>query len=268
MALRALLFGFAFVLAAQPPQEQRPKFQPNWPCTGKEPSYDPTYAKAAEATGGQLFLFDRSEAGKTAAFLIGQSSHQQTVFRSVGTIDKGYLDFQVPIDPSIESLFISASVQCMERVILYDAQVKELEPETIHGQNQWYRAGRVATIPQPPPGIWIIRLMGAGPYSISVKAKTPLGMHNLKFADNLPKFGIDQQVDVWLKAPTPSLQFRLVDGKGDTLQPVVLSEATIGEGHWTGSIIPSFKQFRVAASGTDDRGFAFQRVDPRLFEAK
>ena len=37
---------------------------------------------------------------------------------------------------------------------------------------------------------------------------------------------------------------------------------------FTGTVIPGFKQFRVLAEGADERGFPFQRMDPRLFEAK
>ena len=49
-------------------QEQAPVSRPGWPCVAGR-AIDPTYARTAEATGGQVFLFDRSEAGRSTVLM-------------------------------------------------------------------------------------------------------------------------------------------------------------------------------------------------------
>lgn len=91
-----LLSCSAVVLAQSPPAAQSPKWQPAWPCTGKEPSFDPVFAKTAEATGGQLFLFDHSEAGRSLVLVTATARHPETMARSAGTLQESYRDFRVP----------------------------------------------------------------------------------------------------------------------------------------------------------------------------
>src|SRR5580700_6335729 len=38
-----LLFFTAVALAQKPQSDQKPRWQPGWPCTGREPSFDPTF---------------------------------------------------------------------------------------------------------------------------------------------------------------------------------------------------------------------------------
>jgi len=72
---------------------------------------------------------------------------------------------------------------------------------------------------------------------------------------------------VSLNAPGPGVHFLLVDAAGDTLQPLPL-EAVEGQPNmFSGNMVPAFRQFRIVAEGTDEHGYAFQRVDPRLMEA-
>lgn len=258
------------ICAAIPAQDarQRPKFDPNWPCTGKEPSFDPSYAKVAEATGGQVFLFDRSEVARSAVLMAGASQHPETIIRSAGRLETQSFEIRVPVDSTVESLFVSVTLQCMERIALLDPQGKEADPLQIRGEDTWLRAGRISEIPQPQPGAWRLRLTGGGPYFVSVRAKTRIGLHGARFGDSLPRFGAEQKLNLALTFAIPNVEFGLVSPTGDPLQPLVLDPDPNQSNHWTGLVIPSFRQFRVSVTGTDEQGFPFQRTDPRLFEAR
>src|SRR5258708_20402000 len=71
----------------QPSPAQQPNYQPGWPCTGKERSFDPTYAKVPEATGGHLVLLDRSEVGVWATLAIGVGKHNATMIAPAAKTD-------------------------------------------------------------------------------------------------------------------------------------------------------------------------------------
>jgi hypothetical protein len=59
-------------------------------------------------------------------------------------------------------------------------------------------------------------------------------------------------------------QFRLVGPVGEAIQTLALDPDPDSPGHFSGPFEPRAKQFRVLV----ENGAGFQRVDPRLFEAK
>ena len=140
-------------------QEQQPKYQPGWPCTGKERAFDPVYSKIAEATGGHLFLFDKSEVAGTSVLAIGDMRHKETIVRQSGKLES-YVDIPIPVDASVDSLFVVASLQCMQTILLYDPQRSSVTGEA--EADHWFRAGRIATVAKPVVGEWLLRLAGTG----------------------------------------------------------------------------------------------------------
>ena len=82
-------------------QEQQPGYQAGWPCTGKERAFDPTYSKIAEATGGHLFLFDKSEVAGASALATGDMQHKETIVRQSGKLES-YVDIPIPVDASVD----------------------------------------------------------------------------------------------------------------------------------------------------------------------
>jgi hypothetical protein len=246
-----IVVAAALTLRAQAPPQQ-PKYQPNWPCTGKERTFDPTYLHAAEATGGQLFLFDRSELDGFTTIAIQGPKHPATVARSVGKLEN-FLDVRVPVDPSIESLYVSATVQCLQRVILWDPQIVEALPQQMGGEDHVYRAVRISVIPKPTPGVWTIRLLGAGAYSLVVQAKTTLSLNA-----NLD----GQNITASTNASGP--HFRLVTESGDPLQPLALESPA--PGRYLGVVPPLKQKFRLLMEGIDKQSNPYQRMDPRLLE--
>ena len=151
-----LLIVFALSAWGQTPpasSEQQPQYQPGWPCTGKERAFDPTYSKIAEASGGHLFLFDKSEVEGISVLAIGDMKHKDTIVRASGKIES-YVDIAIPVDASVDSLFVVASLQCMQTILLYDPQRSSVKGEQAGspeqpGEDHWFRAGRITVIPNP-----------------------------------------------------------------------------------------------------------------------
>lgn len=247
---------------------QQANYQPGWPCTGHERAFDPVYLRTAEATGGQMFLFDRSEVDGFSVIARNDPAHKATLARSVGTL-ANYLDVRVPVDPSVESLYISASLQCTQRIVVYDPQSAEVRPELAGGEDHVYRAGRISVIPRPAPGVWTVRLLGKGAYSLAVQGRTQFTLGGVSFAGAGPRAGIEQEVNVYLQAPTPSLRFRMVNQAGEDPQPIAFEQSPAGSGRYAARFTPGAQPFRLLVEGTDEQGNVFfQRMDPRLFEPK
>ena len=246
------LLLIAFALGAQG-QEQQPKYQPGWPCTGKERSFDPVYSKIAEATGGHLFLFDKSEVAGTSALAIGDMRHKETIVRQSGKLDS-YVDIPIPVDASVDSLFIVASLQCMQTILLYDPQRSSVTADA--DADHWFRAGRIATIAKPAAGEWLLRLAGTGAYSVAVQAHATQGLHGVDVQDKTLSLRVSPEIH--------NPRFRLIGPLGEALQTLSLEADADSPGHYQGTFEQAAKQFRVLV----ENGAGFQRVDPRLYEPR
>lgn len=234
-------------------QEQQPRYQPGWPCTGKERAFDPTYSKIAEGTGGHLFLFDKSEVAGTSVLAIGDMRHKETIVRQSGKLES-YVDIPIPVDASVDSLFIVASLQCMQTILLYDPQRSSVSGDA--DADHWFRAGRMATVPRPAAGDWLLRLAGTGAYSVAVQAHAAQGLHNVEVQEKTLSLRLSPEIT--------NPQFRLIGPAGEAVQTLPLEPDAESPGHFRGRFEPGSGQFRVLV----ENGAGFQRVDPRLFEAK
>jgi hypothetical protein len=234
-------------------QDQQPRYQAGWPCTGKERAFDPTYSKIAEATGGHLFLFDKAEVAGTSVLAIGDMRHKETIVRQSGKLES-YLDIPVPVDASIDSLFVVASLQCMQTIQLYDPQRASVTGDS--DADHWFRAGRIATIVKPTAGEWLLRLAGSGAYSVAVQANATQGMHGVDVKD--------KTLSLRLSPGIANPQFRLMGPAGEAIQTLALAPDPDSPGRFSGAFEPGAKQFRVLV----EDGAGFQRVDPRLFETR
>jgi hypothetical protein len=237
-------------------QSQQPNYRPGWPCTGKERAFDPAYARIAESTGGHLFLFDKLEVAGTSGLAIGDQKHKDTIVRQSGKLDS-YLDIPIPVDASVDSLFVVASLQCMQTIQLYDPQrsVVNGQPDEDH----LFRAGRIATIPKPLAGEWLLRLAGTGAYSVAVQAHAARGMRGIEVSGAREK-----AISLRLSPEMGRPQLRLIGPGGETIQTLTLDPDPDSPGRFRGTFQPAAAQFRVLV----EDGSGFQRVDPRLFESK
>jgi len=193
--------------------------------------------------------------------------HKQTVVRTAGKLDS-YTDIRIPVDQSIASLFVTVTLQCMQTVMLYDPLSVGVHPDEMGGEDNWFRAGRIAVIPKPQPGVWTVRLVGMGPYFVSVQAEAAAGLHNVTVAATETRLQQEWSVSLNVDPSLPEPRFVLINAAGETVQTLTLEPAGDSPGRFRGSFTPQIKSFRIAVESRDANGNTLQRVDPRLFEAQ
>src|SRR3954471_6151143 len=98
-------------------QQQPSRARAGWPCGAP---LSASYFQLAEATGGHLVLLAPSEIADSATLLTAFSDHRQTLFRVAGDLKSGIHEFRVPVDPSVDSLVVSISVQCLQTADVID----------------------------------------------------------------------------------------------------------------------------------------------------
>jgi hypothetical protein len=269
MNMRTRLFTVMFVVWAPagpfvfaqtlPPASvtQQPNYQPNWPCTGKERAFDPAYSRVAEATGGHLFLFDKSEVAGWSALMTGDAQHKATIVRAAGKI-VSFVDIPFWIDSSVESLFVVASLQCMQTIYVYDPRRVGVDAKTEGVEDNWFHAGRVSTIPKPQPGSWVVRLLGTGAYGVAIEAKTSATLGSVeKKGDTL---------SISLGAGISNPLFRLINAAGEPVQPVALASDPDSPSRFSGSLPPLAVDVRLQGEWRNSTGETVLRTDPRLWE--
>lgn len=261
-----LLAATVLAPSSAPWQQQTPGTRADWPCGAK---LDAAYFAMAEATGGHVWLTPPDELPKTAAPLAAMGDHRQTLFRRLGTLNAGTHEFRVPIDPSIESVAFSMSVQCLQNVEL-------LSPSGVFGQasdvNDFSsRAWRVVVVKRPEPGIWTIRAAGSGFVGVIVQARSALRMTQVQFGVgesttlvHSPRPGRENVVWIGIEGATSQVEASLVDATFRRIAPLPLTAGPL-EGTYLSRFTPGAAPFRVLVEGKDANGVSFQRLHAPLF---
>ena len=262
-------------------QDQQPRSRPGWPCVGKP---DPSYFTVAEGSGGQVFLFDPSEVGESSALMIGAMKHEETVYRAAGTLAEGVHEFSIPVDSAIESAMFSISLQCLQVVEIVRPSGDELRANDPGVEYHQFQAGRIVTLPKPTPGAWTVRVAGKGMFFLVLQAKSELTLDRVAFVEpggrpgheglfpikGAPRRGVAQKLEVEMSGAFRNPRFRFVSSAAELIQelPLEAQEDSGGEHAFLGDVTPRARQFRLAVSGEDGRGFPFQRVHAPLFTAE
>jgi hypothetical protein len=273
----AMLAIGAAALAAQ---DQQPRSQPGWPCVGTP---DPSYFRVAEATGGQVFLFDKSEIGSSAIHAIAARRHEETLFRAAGSLVDGHHEFAFPIDSTVESVMMSVSLQCLQSVDVVRPSGQILQ-ETGASDFHTFRAGRLVTLAQPEPGAWRVRVAGQGMFFLVVQAKSELSLDRVEFVreggrpgheglfptHEPPRAAVPQWLAISLTGQVSGIGARLVSSPFEQIAALRLrdsSSASAADEHeFITRVTPPPVPFRVVVSGVDAVGLPFQRVHAPLFE--
>ncbi len=278
---RGLLSGIFLVsgLFGQQPTNQP---QPGWPCVAGR-AVDPAYIEVAENTGGQVFLFDRSEAGRSLVLMRETRKHEEVVFRAMGTLPAGYRDFDVPVDTTIESLLFAVSLQCAQSISIYRPSGAELHSSDAGVDDNRYKAGRIVAMSRPEPGPWRVRIAGAGLFFTVVQARSPISLNSAGFVEVGGRPGhpgyfpikapVRLNVPQMLSASVSGARvtaLRLIGSSGETLQRIEPEprDGSTDEEESMAPVTPSQPNFRVAVEGRDASGFPYQRVYSRLLKAQ
>ena len=174
-----LTIFFSLASSALTPQAQD---QPGWPCMG---NVDPVYIRSAEATGGKVSLFKRSEMAKGAAAVIaGSQGHEQIVVRAGGELDEGAYEFDVPIDSTIESVHFFVSMQCLQYASHHRQSAEALRLEDTDVEHHAFEAVRLFTVKTPAPGGWKVRVAGGKLLTLVVTAMSRLALSGVTFSED------------------------------------------------------------------------------------
>src|SRR5579862_293727 len=236
---------------------QQPRYQANWPCTGKERSFDPSFSRAAEATGGHLVLLDRSEAGVSSTIATNDRQHKATIIRATGQSDS-YVDVPFWVDSSVESLFVAGSMQCAQAIFLYDPQRSGIDGRIPGVEDTSFRAGRITVVRKPQAGAWELRLLGTGQYSVAVQAGSRVGLGTVDLRSN--------KLSVWLNESIADPIFRLVDAAGKPIRSVSLARDPDSPAHYSGPLDFPAVSFRIQVEGRGPNREAVWRTDPHLMD--
>ena len=223
----------AWSLFAQDGQRQQ---HAGWPCVAGQ-SVDPTYLELSESTGGQLFLFQKGEMEHASAVMLAPYSHPVTLFRAVGQLS-GEKTFEFPVDSTVESMLVMASVQCRNSVAVFDPSGPEI-PASKAARNIDLKAGRIVQIDKPSVGPWKLRLAGTGLYvfSVMVKSEATVSVSDEEDQFRIRTSGFVGQVNAYE-----------MDAAG------IKAEGA--------------PRYRIAVEGKDELGFRVLRTNPVLFKVK
>ncbi len=267
------------ILSAQP---QAPQSRPGWPCVAGR-AVDPTYIRTAEATGGQVFLFDRSEAARSMVLVQNSHKHEDTIFRSMGTLSTGTHEFAFPVDSTVESLMLTVTLQCLQSITVYRPTHTEVHAGEPDVNNNLFRSGQILVLTKPQAGAWRIRIAGAGMFFVVAQAKSSISLNRVEFVELGGRPGHEGMFPVKgplhsgeqrtlsanLTAPPGEAHFRLINSAGETLDPLEMSASDEGQEDdrsFEGKLTLKHPAFRVAVEGRDAAGYPYQRVLPRLIE--
>jgi hypothetical protein len=250
--LRAVLW---IVLIAGPlhAQQDQQASSPGWPCVAGR-AIDPSYLNISESTGGQLFLFQKNEVAQAGDVMSASYTHPATVLRLVGNLN-GATDLEFPVDRSIRSLLVLASVQCRKQIQVLRPSGSELNagnsPKSVD-----LAAGRILRVDEPEAGKWKVRLNGTGLFVLSVLASSDIRLTSATVSETGIQFHVTGEAS--------HVAVRLVDAAGGRLSDPVTPELA-AEGVYRNRIELQSGRFRILVTGDDADAWPFQRMYPVLF---
>ena len=242
--------------------------RPEWPCVAGR-AVDPAYLETSEGTGGQVFLFQKNEVGQTGLFLAADSTHPATVLRAIGAL-QGPGEFEFPVDSTMQSLLVTASVQCRKSIGVFRPGGTEITAAA-STQSVDLQASRAVRIDNPEPGPWKVRLEGTGVFVLAVRAQSALRLAGIDFVDQAgvkspPRLGAVQTGVAHVAGNVGGVRFEILGPNGVVLSAVESPET--GNGAYQFSVSPQVERFRIRMTGIDSSGWPVARTHPTLFYAR
>jgi hypothetical protein len=264
--LTAFIGAVAIALPAWTGAQQQAGARGDWPCGAR---LDPSYFQVAEGTGGHLFLLAPWEIGDSAPLMIEAGNYRETIFRMAGSINPGVHEFRVPVDPTVESVLISISVQCLQTADVTRPSGVPLVPGDGVTDYSNFKAQRMMVVKRPEQGIWTVRVSGSGIAGVAVQARTELAIDSVQFAaagrtdySFLPAQGVENTIRIGTSGPAAEARASLVDA---SFRRIVTLARVDGAEAYVSRFAPVQQPFRVLVEGKTADGAPFQRVHAPLF---
>ncbi len=236
--------------------------------------YDPAYFALANATGGQVFILGRSEAGtvtQLSSLLAGNNTvdieSMQATIASPRTIP-------FSIDSSTPTFTLSYSNVSGTTLTLLAPDGTTVTSSTPNVSTIALSSGIVYTVKTPKVGVWKAQVGGSGQFSILVSGQSSLSFDEFKFVTaggrpghqgyyaipGLPKLGSTTKAVARLSGTTSPVTFQYKDLDDKLISSFVLNDPNAEEGRLIGDTTIPNQSFRIYATGSDAGGAVFQRL--------
>jgi hypothetical protein len=238
--------------------------------------------QVSEGSGGQIFLLDPSEVAQSATLLLARDGLDETLRRVVYEFDPGDRPFDIDVDPSIERVLFSVSLQCLQALEVVrpsGAVVSASDPDVT-----WtaFQAGRQVGVRAPEPGRWQVRLAGKGLLFMVVSARSALSLEGVRFVREGGRPGHEglfrddaplvphttRLIEIRLSKGIVGPEFE-IRGSGDERigrLPPVRQQTDDDEQVFISEFRVPGVPFRVVVTGQDSTGRTVQRVQGSLFQ--
>jgi len=273
--------GFIALIGLLTVQQQPSTTRPGWPCVGKP---DPSMVSVSEASGGQVFLLDRSELASSATLLTARDGLEEVLRRIVGEFEPGVHSADVAVDRSVERVLFSLSLQCLQEVDVVrpsGAVVAASDPDVT-----WtaFHAGRQIGVQSPEAGTWTVRLAGKGLMFLVVHARASLVLEGTRLVREGGRPGHEGLFEdpAPLESGTPRLmEIRVSKGLiGPAFEMRTSEDRVLGALNPSSHVVDDDEQvflvdfvvpsrpFRVVVTGHDRTGKTVQRAQGSLYLLK
>jgi len=248
---------------------------------------DPTYLQTANQTGGIPMFLQRSEAAKTF-HLVRESTRNNvaTVLWATGVLDRRTQTFDIPVDSLTNRITFAFSVDTKgTTLILRQPSGGIIVQPSAYTEITELNCGRIITSITPEQGAWRAEITGSGRFWIEAQAQSDIYFISAQFVktggrpgheglfkiSGQPLAGIPATLQASLSAKeVQTTEFRLVTERGDPIQELQMKAASADRTflEFVGTFQPPQQPFRVAVTGLDASGHAYQRFFPSLFHAE
>jgi hypothetical protein len=223
---------------------------------------DPSYLEVSESTGGELFLFQKSDLAQAGPALSASNTHPATILRAVGHLNANR-SFEFPVDSTVESLLLVVSIQCRDKVVLSRPSGEEMTDRN-SALNRELAAGKIVQVDHPEPGTWRVQLTGTGLFILSVRAISDLRIAGVAHD---PVLAVPQVVQFRMAGQPSRAGVQLVDASAGRISELRAADVS-EDGSYRASVTSQAERYRVVVTGEDRSAWPFQRVYPVLFRVR
>jgi len=247
---------------------------------------DATYIKIANETGGQPFFLSPSEVAQSARIMLESSrSDDALILWASGTAADAGRGFDIPVDPSIKRLTVSATFDSKGggfAVVSPDGTpVQSNMPGDNRVEETMLNCGRVISIDAPQAGVWRATVLPSGRFWFVARGRSDLALLSADFVRPGGRPGHEglfkiqgqpvagRQAVLRVRVSEPDVQTRefvLFSTQGRPIRGVALT--AVDDEEFSGAFQLPFEPFRVAIKGLDAGGVPYQRLFSGLFHAE
>jgi len=244
---------------------------------------DPAYIRAAEATGGIPFFFQRSEVGVATKYMTANSGENRvTVLWAKGTLQNSSRDFTVPIDSTLtKTVFVVSTDNHATKMEVFDSGGTPISTSR-QSDTTDFTCGRYIVAKDLPSGDYRIRVTGVGRFWLSVQGQSTVFLHEVEFVElagrpghqgmfpiqGEPLVAKRAQLQASISGSAKDVSFSLISPEAAQLKSITMKRTDqdqYGGQQFEGALGPPTEPFRVIATGHDEKGNRFQRVHEALF---